>query len=201
MTPAAIGFRAHTGWAAMVAVAGNPEGPTIIDRRRIELIHGSEQGHVYHAARELNLPAARALVARVLAESSARARGAIAAAVEEFREKGWRVGAAGVVLGNSALPSELERILASHALVHSAEGELFRKALVSGSEACGLAVSGVPANALHQRAREALSLGPSDLERRLAELGKAAGRPWAQDQKESAIVAWVALALHLGARK
>ena len=42
-TPVALGFRAHSGWAALVAVAGSPRPacppiePLVIDRRRIEL--------------------------------------------------------------------------------------------------------------------------------------------------------------------
>jgi len=36
-TPAALGFRAHSGWAAAVAVAGTPRAPEILERRRIEI--------------------------------------------------------------------------------------------------------------------------------------------------------------------
>ena len=37
MTHAALGLRAHSGWAALVAVAGTRGAPAVIDRRRIEL--------------------------------------------------------------------------------------------------------------------------------------------------------------------
>src|SRR6059036_3705180 len=40
--PAAIGLRAHSGWAALVAVAGSPESPVVLDRRRIVIgLHGA----------------------------------------------------------------------------------------------------------------------------------------------------------------
>ncbi len=40
-----------------------------------------------------------------------------------------------------------------------------------------------------------VAVGADDaLRRRLVELGRDAGKPWAQDQKESALVAWLALA-------
>jgi hypothetical protein len=32
----ALGFRVHSGWTAMVAVAGSPASPVVLDRRRIE---------------------------------------------------------------------------------------------------------------------------------------------------------------------
>ena len=199
MTPAALGFRAHTGWAASIALAGGDDNPVVVDRRRIELCDSPSRAGVYHAARELNLAAAKELVARAVAEASDRARKAIAAVVDEQGEKGRRVVGAGVVLGNAGLPGDLERILASHALVHSAEGALFRNALISGSDACGLAVTGIPSSTLHQDAARALDVEPTVLQRQLVSLGKAAGRPWAQDQKESAVVAWVAL--RRGAKK
>jgi hypothetical protein len=86
----------------------------------------------------------------------------------------------------------LERILDSHAPIHAAEGELFRNALATACEANGLRVVTVPAKALYGRAAAALGLDGSALERRLAEIGKAAGRPWSQDQKESTLAAWIA---------
>jgi len=35
-------------------------------------------------------------------------------------------------------PSVLEKVLASHALIHTADGELFREALLHASNRCGL---------------------------------------------------------------
>lgn len=194
MAAAALGFRAHTGWAAMIAVGGDVGSPKVIGRRRIELSTSAEGAAVYHAARELDLSAARELVSRARREAEARARDAIASAVAELRANGWPVLSAGVVLGKIRLPTELDRILASHALVHSAEGQLFRDVVISGSEACGLPVIGIAADKLHDEVARGLGLEPRELERRLAALGKEAGRPWAQDQKESALVAWLALA-------
>ena len=52
MSHVAVGFRAHSGWAAVVSLAGPPASPTVVDRRRIELadaaIEGSKQP--YHEA-------------------------------------------------------------------------------------------------------------------------------------------------------
>ena len=55
MKPAALGFRAHSGWAALVVVAGDPRAPEVVLRERIEMadpeLPGSKQP--YHAAEEL----------------------------------------------------------------------------------------------------------------------------------------------------
>ncbi len=65
-THAALGFRAHSGWAALVVVAGPPRSPAVIDRRRIELVDpgipGSKQP--YHAAQKLDLKKAEEVVRR-----------------------------------------------------------------------------------------------------------------------------------------
>ena len=34
---AAVGFRAKTGWAAVVLVTGGTDGPRVLDSRRLEL--------------------------------------------------------------------------------------------------------------------------------------------------------------------
>lgn len=47
---AALGFRAHSGWAAMVALAGALNAPLVVDRRRLELADPHRTGPMqpYH---------------------------------------------------------------------------------------------------------------------------------------------------------
>jgi hypothetical protein len=44
--------------------------------------------------------------------------------------------ASGVIIGNRTLTAPLETILVAHPLLHTAEGELFRQAIIDASEAC-----------------------------------------------------------------
>src|SRR5882762_6158032 len=39
---AALGLRAHSGWAALIAVGGSAASPEVLDRRRIEMAKGPE---------------------------------------------------------------------------------------------------------------------------------------------------------------
>ena len=41
---AAIGLRAHSGWAALVVVAGHPHFPEVIARKKIELVDATIPG-------------------------------------------------------------------------------------------------------------------------------------------------------------
>src|SRR6202166_5474157 len=79
---AALGFRVHSGWAALVAVAGPLAAPAVLARRRIELIDDASPGGAqpFHAARLLPLDAAQRLVASSLDGATRMARGALAAA-------------------------------------------------------------------------------------------------------------------------
>ena len=87
----------------------------------------------------------------------------------------------------------LERILTSHPLLHTAEGELFRDALRSASRECGLPLTTVKERELLTRAIAELRLPAGALERHLAAMGKGIGPPWRQDQKFASVAAWLAL--------
>jgi len=88
---------------------------------------------------------------------------------------------------------DLRTILASHALIHAAEGEFYRDAIV---DACTR--SKIPTERMRERDIDAAAdrLPGSDALRRqrLAAFGKQVGTPWRQDEKLSALAAWLALA-------
>jgi len=196
-TQAALGFRAHSGWAALVVAAGPLEGPTVLDRRRIEItdpgIPGSKQP--YHAAQRLSLPRAEQYLGRCIEKTKLLARGRVSAVVDEVREKGYAVVSAGILAASGRPLTTLEATLASHALIHTAEGELFRNALIEACEQLKLAVTKVSERELYARAETQLGLPFGELRRRVAELGRPLGPPWGQDQKHAALVAWLALAV------
>jgi hypothetical protein len=87
-----------------------------------------------------------------------------------------------VVLGSGKALPGLDKILASHALIHTAEGEMFREALVWAANELGLAVTGVPAKGL-----DAVAL------KRIDSFGKLIGPPWTEDQKYATVAALMAL--------
>ena len=194
--PAAVGFRAHSGWAALVMLAGPLRAPKVVVRTRIELIDpaipGSKQP--YHAARELDREAAAKHVQRCADTAKRLAEQSLRALLREWKARDHEVAGAGLVLGSGRPLPDFEMILASHPLLHTAEGELFRQALAQASERCGLTVTGVKERKLFARAEAALRIPAGQLQNRLQEMGKTLGSPWRQDEKYSALVAWMALA-------
>lgn len=193
---AALGFRAHSGWAAVVVLGGSPASPTVVDRRRIEIadpkIRGSKQP--FHAAEPLALNDAEKLIQRCTNSTRLLALSAVRAALNNVRSQGYKVVGCGLLTGSGRPLPGLPAILASHPLLHAAEGEFFREALAQASDKCGLLVTRVHERELAERASALLRLPADKLNARIVGIGKEVGPPWAQDQKQAALVAWLALA-------
>jgi hypothetical protein len=191
---AALGFRAHSGWAVMAALAGPATGPRFVRRHRIELADRRIPGSVqpYHAAEGMAFGAAEEFV-RVCSDATAElARSAVRHCVSEM--SGCEVRGACVLLASGRPLPGLAGILASHALIHAAEGEFYRSALREACESCGLEVMGVPERNVAAEAGQALGRAEADVEAAVAEFGRAAGRPWRRDEKLASLAAWLVLA-------
>jgi hypothetical protein len=193
---AAIGLRAHSGWAALVAVAGSFDSPIVIARRRIETwdpsIRGSKQP--FHAAEPLELSEAKPYIDHCTSTTRKLSRDSLEAAIDGLRDKRYEAVCCGIVLGSGRTLPDLKGILASHALIHTAEGEFYRNALLEAAEHCGLAIHGIKEKELLDKAAAEFSIKREKLESRLTEIGKPLGAPWTQDQKYAALTGWMALA-------
>ena len=191
----ALGFRAHSGWAAVVAIGGSLRAPEVIDRRRIitadPAIPGSKQP--YHAAEKLELKAAEKLIARCTESSRLLARQAVREVLDDLRKSGHKPIGCGILLASGRPVGTLEATLASHAMLHTAEGQLFRDVLARASSHWKLPVTGVRERELFDQATAQLRIPAEKLRLRLNEMGKAIGSPWTQDEKLAALVAWLVL--------
>jgi hypothetical protein len=176
----------------LVAIAGPRSDPTVLVRRRVALVPYGEEGAVYHAAEEMQLADAARLVERASADACARAEQALDALAADIGADA-RLGAAGIVESNSALPSSLETILRSHALIHTAEGVLYRRAIDAAARRRELAVVGVPSKQLAARAALQVGVRADALAAWVIERGRAVGRPWGRDEKDALLVACIAL--------
>ncbi|RPH65592.1 MAG: hypothetical protein EHM78_25130, partial [Myxococcaceae bacterium] len=139
---AALGFSVHTGWAALVAVSRFASGPTVLDRRRVDLLpvppRPRQETYVFHAARELSLGEAERFVRKAEAVARATAQEALRATVADLRTAGHRVGVSAIITAREGPRRSLEEILQSHTLVHAAEGAMFRAVIRGASEDLGL---------------------------------------------------------------
>ena len=196
MSRAAVGLRAHSGWAAAVTVGSGATAPVLLDRRRFALANDATPRPVqpYHASEGLPLAKAERIVAHAIGEARRFGERDLRALAGDLLPLGHEVACCAVLSGSGRPLPALERVLASHALIHAAEGELFREALRHAGKRAGIRVLQVKEKELNLVAIEVLGIPETKLKNRLEALGRAAGPPWAEDQKLAALAAWVALA-------
>jgi hypothetical protein len=173
---AAIGLRAHSGWAVLVAVADD----TPILRRRIDMIESKafRANQPYHAAAEMPLADAESFLKRTADECVKRAVAAIADALAALAADGYPVRHATVLQASGKPLPNLPKILAAHPLIHTAEGVFFREVLERACRERGLTVATL-------KERDV----PPELVAHYAAMSKVLGPPWTVDEKLAAAAA------------
>ncbi|MFZ1975876.1 MAG: hypothetical protein WAU89_23745 [Candidatus Acidiferrales bacterium] len=196
MKSAALGFRAHSGWTALVALCVTKGVPSVLARQRLHLVETFTYRfrQPYHTAEKMPADEAQAFISRAETEAQRLASRAIHELKESLLAQGYELKRCGLVLASGRALPPLPQILASHALIHTADGELFRRAILDASAQNGLANATIREREILTEASRVLRIKPNDLTRRIAELGKPLGPPWSQDEKLASLVAWLALA-------
>ena len=191
----ALGFRPHTGWSVAVAVSGTATAPQVVWRGRLELWRSTETAQVYHAVRSSrDLDAAGERVRLAAAAAQRIAAEELGGLLAKLRADGYQPVAAVIPLGGMPVRGSLATIIPSHSLLHAAEGELFRDALIAAAEHHRVTVSRPPPGDLVVRAARHLNWNQQSVLSTLAEMGRRIGPPWRKDEKDAALTAWLALA-------
>jgi hypothetical protein len=193
---AAVGFRVHSGWAAAVAVCLEKGAPVVLARQRVQLVETFtyEFRQPYHTAEKMLEGQARKFISRMQAEARRLAYIEIRELASRTQEQGMKLTRCGLLLASGRPLPALQKILASHALIHAADGELFREALLHASARCRLRDFRMKERQLLECAGQVLRLKGDALMRRVTELGRPLGSPWSQDEKFATLAAWLALA-------
>jgi hypothetical protein len=196
MNRAAIGFRVHSGWAAMVAVSLEKGAPVILDRRKLLLVKTFSYTfrQPFHTAEKMDLNGAAEFVRGVEKESCELALAGVRTLQKELEKLDYKVCGCSLLLASGRKLPEFEKILASHALIHTADGELFRESIRHSCERAKLPLTAIKERELLAAASKRLHKRPEFLNRQVAALGKSLGPPWTQDEKLSALAAWLVLA-------
>jgi hypothetical protein len=195
MKRAAIGVRMHSGWGALVAVANGADAVEVIDRRRIAITVSESPGanQPYHFAEKLDLAEAERFIENSFASATCLALASVREVVAELRGREYRVAGFAILLASGRPLPALAKILASHALIHAAEGEFFRKAFSKACEGLDLSVTGFRERDLDECVQTTFGKGAARVEQRVSTLGKSLGPPWTADQKTAALAALIVL--------
>jgi hypothetical protein len=155
----------------LVVVSGSTASPIVLDRRRVELVDESLPPQPYHAVAEDGSPPS------VIDNVTDAARNAVAGVLQSVT----RVDAVGVAATERSIPTNLDQILASHTLLHAAEGHLFERAVIDAARDAGL----------HAHVVDPKSI---DVPPAVNTLRRSIGPPWQKDHKWAATAALAALA-------
>jgi len=191
----------HSGWGVLVAVSGDANSIEVVERKRIVItdpaIPGANQPY-HHAAglgtSELGFRESEKYLASCATVSERLAFTAIEEVVRAFERQDYRVVGSAVLLAAGRPLPPLAKILGSHPLLHAAEGQFFRNAVIQACQRLKLTVAEIRERDLEDQAKTVFGPAASQLQRRIAALGSSIGPPWTKDHKAAALAALLILA-------
>jgi hypothetical protein len=195
MQKAAVGFRVHSGWTALVVVSVEKDLPVVLSRQRLNLvkIFSYKFRQPFHTAEKMPFANASKFISSVRTDAEEIAYNALRVVKAELKKQGHELDLASLLLASGKPLPDLEKILQSHALIHTADGELFRQVLRLACKRCGVELACARERDLLELCAQAFSLPPAELQRRVTELGRPVGSPWSQDEKFATLAAWLAI--------
>ncbi|MGH6993244.1 MAG: hypothetical protein ACREEH_07885 [Caulobacteraceae bacterium] len=193
MAELVLGFRPHTYWTAVVALAGPAEAQEVVFRKRLIFARGRER-EAFHQAAEIDLASAPSLIENMRASTTERVCGALEPLLAELKSGGCAPRLAVVPGPTAKLLDSLEAILASHSRIHAAEGDFYRDIVAAGCTTAGLKIVRVAENEIPLRLAERLSIDLVELAARTRAMGARLGPPWSEDERLAFQAAWLGLA-------
>jgi hypothetical protein len=195
MQRAAFGVQMHSGWGVLVAVSLDPL--ELLARRRMVAADPKIPGAIqpYHFAAQLEPAQQAEHLSRCANSSCGLATSAIGEVISELNQRHYRiVGGAVLFAAGRPLPA-LEKILAAHPLIHTAEGEFFRQTAAKAFDGLRIPVTPIRERELDERAGAVFGNRASRVQASISNLGTTVGPPWTRDHKTAALAAALILAL------
>jgi hypothetical protein len=195
MKAAAIGVCVHSGWAAVVAITGGQGAEEVLDRRRVVIIDSKVAGAAqpYHYVAKKEISAAEKHLILCASESARLAFEALSRLSTELRDRDFMLTSAAILLSSARILPDLKRILASHPLIHTAEGEFFRQAFRAAFEKLKIPVIGIRTRDLDDSAVKAFGRAASTIQKRIGGMGRSLGAPWTKNEKTAALAGAIVL--------
>jgi hypothetical protein len=163
-----------------------------LDRRPVVLCDSAKEGskQPFHAAEPMPFAQAESHIALCRAATGKLAFEAVNAAHLLCKQQGLRLSGICVITASGRALPGLATILASHALIHSAEGEFYRDAILAAAKRLNIPAHRLQAaDALPYLAAQT-AIGEARMTKMLTAMGKTIGRPWTSDEKLATLAAW-----------
>jgi hypothetical protein len=184
--PVVVGVADHNGWAMLVSVAAVDGEPTVIDRRRVELIKKGVPSQPYHhETTALGKAEAEQLVRRVkrsVAACTATALDRLSADLSPA----YRVTSIAIRQPPlDALPATVADAHASYYVFCRADGMLYHSMIVSAARDRDWDVLLNHRGEEISKAAEALQMEMADVERFINDLKSSLGPPWSAEHRNA----------------
>jgi hypothetical protein len=195
MRRAAIGIRVHSGWGALVAVSYENGAIEIPERRRVPITGTTDGGasQPYHAARNLQLSEAETFIADAFTAAHTAASTGLREVIDALRNQKYQVAGCAILMAAGRTLPPLERILAAHPLLHTAEGVLFREAFAKACESQNIPVAKIKERDLENAVKEKFGRNAARVRKKVQSFGRTIGAPWTADQKNATLAALLLL--------
>ena len=194
MQRAAFGVQMHSGWGVIVAISLDPL--ELLARKRIVTADPEIPGAIqpYHFAAQLEHARQEKHLSLCEASSRSLAVTAIEEVISELNQRNYRIVGAAVLFASGRPLPVLEKILAAHPLIHTAEGKFFRQAAAKAFDDLKIPVTSVRERDLDERTKAELGSKASRVQATISNLGTSVGPPWTRDHKTAALAAALILA-------
>ncbi len=199
---AAVGIFTHMGWLTAVTVVKHEEFIHVVRTERIEPGDPLDREAIepYHLAggfRGLDRvpapPDPQALIDRGVEKQRRHTLGNFRSLLQDMCELGFLIADAAILAGRGKSAATLDKVLASHAQIHIAEGNSVRQAVDAALEQLGVRVAWLDRKNLFETANEVLALEESELTAKLTSIRPEITSPWRKEERLCAIAAWVSL--------
>ena len=203
MHPAALGIRVHSGWGALIAVSHENATIEILDRRRIPITGTTDAGasQPYHAARNLQLPEAELFLANAFTAAHTTASRALRQLMDVLHAQKYRVTGCAILMSAARPLPRLEKILAAHPLLHTAEGQFFRDAFAKACESNAIPVTKIKERDLEIALQEKFCRHAAQIKNKVHLAARPLGPPWTTDQKLATLAALLLLSSRKNLKK
>lgn len=191
MRRATMGIRVHSGWGALVAISYNYGAIELLERRRVSITGSTDGGAAqpYHAARNLPLAEAETFLADAFTAAQAAAASGLRESIAALRNQKYRVKGCAILMAAGRTLPPLERILAAHPLLHTAEGQFFREAFAKACESHNIPVTKIKERELENILKEKFRRDAARIRKKVQLLGRTVGSPWTTEQKNATLAA------------
>jgi hypothetical protein len=185
----------HSGWGVLVAVASEANSVEVIESRHLTIVAPGTAGanQPYHFAENLEIQEAEKHLEKCARISERLAFDALREVMHELEARSYQILGAAVLLASGRALPPVAKILASHPLIHTAEGEFFRNAISKACERLKISVTGIRERELDELAKAEFGSAASRVQSTILRSGKSVGPPWTKDHKNAALAAWMIL--------